>query len=237
MPAMVPMSMLESWKVKHRPSTAKNYRYELQIILTALHSAGAPAILLRRLPRPTARGVTASPEELVKLFRDPPAWLRLYMLLYFQCGLRSSETLEVTPRNWNRENGTVTIRVKGGRTRAVRISDDVAMMLHTAGDPDPDTPFLWTIRGRPLTLGGLRRAWERHKAKTGVNPNLTAHDLRRTSATIIYTGTKDLRAAQELLGHKNLTSVLAYLAPLHPDDARKYQELLQFHHFKSEVKQ
>jgi len=70
-----------------------------------------------------------------------------------------------------------------------------------------------------------------------VNDELTAHDLRRTAATILYGATKDLRVPQQLLGHKNLSSTLEYLAPLAPDEARRYAELLRFDKFKSEVKQ
>lgn len=233
----MPNALLARWRKDKRPSTAKNYRHELVIILRAVAEHGGPRIELPPLPKPPQRGVTASPDELAKLLKDPPAWLRLFILLYFQCGLRRAEALHVTPRNWNREQSTVTVPVKGGRTRTVTISPDVEALLISAGDPDPDQPFLWTLRGKRLTFGGLTRAWEKHKKKCGVNPALNAHDLRRTAATILYTATKDLRTAQELLGHKNLASTLAYLAPLHPDEARKYAELLRFQHFKSEVKQ
>ena len=66
---------------------------------------------------------------------------------------------------------------------------------------------------------------------------MNAHDLRRSAATILYMATKDLRVPQQLLGHKNLASTLAYLAPMAPDEARRYQELLRFDHFHTEVKQ
>jgi integrase len=233
----MPNAMLAGWRKDKRPSTAKNYRHELAIILRAIAEQGGPQIELPKLPRPHQRGVTASVDELAKLLKEPAAWLRLFILLYFQCGLRRAEALRVTPRSWNREAQTVTVAVKGGGTRTVHISPDVEALLVSAGNPDQDQPYLWALRGKRLTFGGLTRAWEKHKKKCGVNPNLNAHDLRRTAATILYTATKDLRTAQELLGHKNLQSTLHYLAPLHPDDARKYAELLRFQNFKSEVKQ
>ncbi|MBS1841308.1 MAG: tyrosine-type recombinase/integrase [Acidobacteria bacterium] len=229
--------MLARWRKELRPSTAKNYRHELAILLRAVAANGGPRIDLPKVPKPQQRGITATPEELARILKAPPAWLRLFILLYFQCGLRRAETLAVTPRNWNPENKTVTIPIKGGRTRTVHVSPDVEALIVSTGNPDPDTPYLWALRGRPLRYDAITKAWEKHKKACGVNPLVNAHDLRRTAATILYTATKDLRTAQELLGHKNLQSTLSYLAPLHPDDARKYSELLRFQNFHSEVKQ
>lgn len=237
MTPMMPLALLARWRKAKRASTTRSYHYHLHILLAAIASAGGPHVQLPKPPTAHARAVTATTEELARILKEPPAWLRLYLLLYFQCGLRAAETLRVTPRNWNKDQTTVTIPIKGGRTRTLAITPDVEALLLSAGDPDPDTPYIWALRGKNLTLGSLSRAWERHKKKCSVNPAVTSHDLRRTAATIIYHTTHDLRAAQELLGHKNLTSTLSYLAPLHPDDARKYAQLLRFDHFKSEIKQ
>jgi len=192
-----------------------------------------------RLPKAPQeqRAVTASVDELARILKEPQPWLRLYILLYFQCGIRRAETLRVTPRTWNREEHTVTIQTKGGKTQTLHISEDVEALFASAGNPDPDTPFIHVLRGRPLTGSSLNHAWQAHRKKSGIRSEVHTHDLRRTAATIVYTATKDLRAAQQLLGHQNLTSTLRYLAPMHPDDARKYSELLRFEHFKSEVKQ
>ena len=160
------------------------------------------------------------------------------MLLYFQCGLRASEALAITPRNWNRETHTVTIRVKGGRLRTAELTPDTEALLNACGEnSDPDQSAVATLHGGPITKNGVNAAWKRHREKCGINPKLTAHDLRRTAATILYTATHDLRVAQQLLGHKNLSSTLHYIAPMAPNEARKYSELLRFEHFKSEVKQ
>jgi integrase len=229
-------SLVDRWKKIHRPNTARTYRAELKQILHALEPFGAPSITLPKTPW-RQRTVTATGDELHRILRDPPAWMRLYLLLYFQCGLRHAETLRVTPRAWNPAQHTITVTIKGGRQRTVALTPDVEALLTAAGEPDPDTSFIAALRGHHMSDSGLRNAWTRHRARCGINPQVTAHDLRRTAATIVYTATKDLRTAQELLGHTNLSSTLSYLAPLHPDDARKYAELLRFEHFKSEVKQ
>jgi integrase len=230
-------ALVSRWRTKHRQSTAANYTHQLKRLLRVLETFGAPRIELPRVPRPKQRAVTASLEEMARILKEPPAFLRLFILLYFQCGLRFSETLRVTPQTWDRTTHTVTVQVKGKHDRITPVTADVEALFISAGDPDPSMPYIWALRGKTLSHGELHRVWRAHKAKSGVNPAVTAHDLRRTAASIIYASTHDLRAAQALLGHHHLTSTLSYLAPLAPEEARKYQELLRFEHFKSEVKQ
>ena len=230
-------ALVGAWKTRYAKSTAYGYRNKLKHLLAAMVPFGLTPMKPAKLPPPKARAVTATHNELVRLLSDPPPWLRLFILLYLQCGLRRAEALAVTPRTWNREQHTVTIPVKGGDTRTAELTEDVEVLLLAAGDPPADTSFLTALKGRPVTEHVLRAAWQGHRRKHGVSDTVHAHDLRRTAATILYNGTKDLRIAQQLLGHKNLSSTLHYLAPMAPDEARKYQELLRFSHFKSEVKQ
>jgi integrase len=184
-----------------------------------------------KVPRPQARAVTATPDELARLFANPPAFLKLYMLLYLQCGLRSAETLEITPSAWRQETHTALITVKGGRLRTVELTPDVEQLLATTTDADPDQPAICILHGKPIQKAGLQHAFRRHADRCQVNRDITPHDLRRTAATILHAATKDLRVPQQLLGHKDLSSTLAYIAPLAPDEARQYTHLLRFGHF------
>jgi integrase len=190
------------------------------------------------VPPPQQRGTVASGDELIALMANPQPFLRLYMLLYFQCGLRSSEALAVTPRSWNTENHTVTIPVKGKRVRTAEVTPEVESLFIAANAPQTeDRSFIELLRGRKVTQSAIRQAWERHRRDSGVSEEVTAHDLRRTAATILYNITKDLRVPQQLLGHQNLNSTLRYIAPMAPDEARRYAALLQFGHFKGGEKQ
>lgn len=169
---------------------------------------------------------------------NPQPFLRLYMLLYFQCGLRASEALAVTPRSWNPEQHTVSIPVKGKKTRTAEVTPEVETLFDAAhGDATETRSFIELLRGKPVTQNSMRQAWEKHRKKCRISEQVTAHDLRRTAATILYTATKDLRVPQQLLGHQNLASTLRYIAPMAPDEARRYAELLRFDKFHSEVKQ
>jgi len=231
-------ALVYEWRKKYSQNYAYNRRQALRLLIRNLQAFGAPTIDVPKVPYPSNRAVTATGDELARLLQSPPTWLRLFILLYLQCGLRRSEALAVTPRSWKQEEHTVTVKVKGGRIRTAQVTDDVEALFQAAGnDPEPETPFIWLLHGRPITHEGIRRAWRKHRDACGVSDNVTAHDLRRTAATILYTVTKDLRIPQQLLGHKSITSTLKYLAPMTPDEARKYHELLRFDKFHSEVKQ
>jgi integrase len=230
-------ALVGAWKTRYSKGTAYGYRNKLRSLLAAMVPYGLQTMKPPKLPPPPARAITATHNELVRLLSDPAPWLRLFILLYLQCGLRRAETLRVTPRTWNREQHTATIPVKGGETRTLLLTPDVELLLDAAGDPPPDTSFISALYGKEVGFSTIRSAWKRHRTKHHVAENVTAHDLRRTAATIVMNATHDLRAAQQLLGHKNLSSTVHYIAPLEPAEARKYQQLLHFEHFKSEVKQ
>ncbi len=232
-------ALLANWLKSHKRSTAYAKRLQLQRLLRLLEEIGAPHIKLAKIAKPEARATVATPTELASLFATPAPWLRLFMLLYLQCGLRRAETLRVTLRSWNRDKHQVTVATKGHRTRVAEITEDVEALLAAIdqANTDPDMPCIHALHGKPITAHGINKAWARHRTNSGISGNLIPHDLRRTAANIVYSSTHDLRAPQQLLGHKNLASTLEYLTPLHPDEARKYAELLRFDKFKSPVKQ
>jgi len=231
-------ALVAEWRKKYSANYTYNRRMQLQKLLAQLAAFGAPPIKPPKVPYPAPRAVTMKAEELARLLVSPPPHLRLFILLYLQCGLRASEAAAVTPRTWNPEQHTVTVKVKGGRTRTAEVTADVENLFRAVSpEADQDTPFLQLLAGHKLTMNAIRKAWQKHRDACGIPRTVTAHDLRRSAATILYHATKDLRVPQQLLGHKNLASTLAYLAPMAPDEARRYVELLRFDHFHSEVKQ
>ena len=230
---------MAEWKKRLRKSTLALYRHNLQRLLETLATFGAPTIRAPKVPYGPQRAITATTEELARLLHSPEPFMRLYLLLYFQAGLRHHEMLRVTPRTWNPEQHTITIEIKGGKTRTAQLTADIERLFEAAKpwEGREDQSFVSLLHGRPIGDNSLRNAWQRHRNQCGVNITVTAHDLRRTAASIVYAATKDLRDAQQLLGHQNLSSTLKYIAPLAPNEARRYAELLRFDHFHSEVKQ
>lgn len=62
-----------------------------------------------------------------------------------------------------------------------------------------------------MDANSLRKLFANLRRKLGIRRKLTAHDLRRTTATRIYDATRDVRLVQALLGHGDLGSTLWYL--------------------------
>jgi integrase len=229
--------VLDTWKGKLAPGTIHEYAKRYRYILRFLNEHGAPAIRIPRLRRPPARAVVATADELHKLLSTAKPHLRLFMLLYLQCGLRFSEAMAVTPAVWNPATHTVTVPTKTGETRTAEVTEEAEKLLAVARKGDAYESAILTLYGKKVEHQQIRDHWNRHRLTCGVNPELTAHDLRRTAATILYGETKDLRIPMQLLGHKNLASTLAYIAPFAPDEARRYAPILSFDKFNKEAKQ
>jgi len=87
--------------------------------------------------------------------------------------------------------------------------------------------YLFPSRLKPSThittrqYARLVKNWVR---MIGLNPAIYGtHSMRRTKATLIYKRTKNLRAVQLLLGHKNIESTVRYLG-VEVDDALEMSE-------------
>jgi integrase/recombinase XerC len=64
--------------------------------------------------------------------------------------------------------------------------------------------------GRRLTTRSIGRMLLKHLQTAGLQTITTPHTLRHTFATHLLDGGADLRAVQEMLGHKSLTTTQIY---------------------------
>jgi integrase len=90
----------------------------------------------------------------------------------------------------------------------------------------PDQFLFPNRRQRPPHLSTRQYAWivKRWAGTIGLDPHdYGAHSMRRTKATLIYRRTKNLRAAQLLLGHTKLESTVRSLG-IEVDDALEMAE-------------
>lgn len=232
-------ALLADWKAKLSASTVYNRRITLKRLLRALQTYGAPdcETLLPKVKRPEARPTVATPQQLRDLLQAAPTWLRMFILLTWQMGLRFSEAMRVTPASHNAEKQTVTILRKGGSVKTLPTTPDVETMIAAAGDTggSETSPYVSILRGRKTPTATIRSAWWNLLKRTGIQ-NLHPHDLRRTVLTALYAVSHDLRATQQYAGHTRMESTLAYLAPLSEEKIREYQQLLVFRNFHTEVK-
>jgi integrase/recombinase XerC len=177
-----------------------------------------PAEQVARPRRPTslphALPQRAVSEILARADGDDPLTLRDRALLevLYATGLRVSEVSAMTVGD---VEGADRVRVvgKGGTERVVPLGvpaqDAVAAYLRSAraklASADSGDTLWLGLRGGPLGPRGVRRV-VRQRAAT------FPHALRHSFATHLLEGGADLRAVQEMLGHRELGTTQLYTA-------------------------
>lgn len=239
---MLVNALIAEWRQHLSACTVYNRRITVKKLLQLLQVHGAPdcATLLPRIKRPEARPTIATPAQLAQLVRLAPTWLRMFITLTWQMGLRFSEAMRVTPASHNPDNPqgpTVSIVRKGGKVHTLPTTPDVENLIAAAGDTtgQENTPYISILRGRATPTATIRSAWWNLLKRAGIT-DLHPHDLRRTVITAVWRATHDVRAAQQYAGHENLASTAGYLAPLSEGQLREVQQLLNFATFHSQVK-
>ncbi len=152
--------------------------------------------------------------------------------LIYSCGLRITETVQIQVGDYLKEEQLLRVVGKGDVQRLVPVGEVAEELLS-----------LYLKSSRPVLLGhkrssflflgrrgnGLTRqlVWKRFKAycaQTGVEAKV--HTLRHSFASHLLRGGADLRAVQELLGHKDIRTTQIYL---HSESEDLYQAYREYH--------
>ncbi|MDO5536786.1 MAG: tyrosine recombinase XerC [Desulfovibrionaceae bacterium] len=161
-------------------------------------------------PVTRARGTTDD-QARAMLLRDAA----LAELLYGS-GLRITEALDLQAGEVHPEDGYVRVMGKGGRERLAPLSDTcVDALSEWLKYRDclalPGEPALFTgARGSRLDRRQARRIIESLCRRAGLSRTVSPHVLRHSFATHLLDAGADLRAVQELLGHKRLSTTQRY---------------------------
>ena len=184
-------------------------------LLRHLETFGAPRLdKLITTRRPGPRTQTLTSAESTALLAKAPIHMRLFVLLCSHLALRFSEAYELTPGDHDPERHTIRVRVKGGKTRTLPVDAATEKLIDAARDTNPTARCIETLAGHSMCKEAVRATFRRTLKKAAITRDLRPHDLRRTTATLLYGLSKDLRAVQQVLGHDQLTSTLHYIAPL-----------------------
>lgn len=202
LPEIVGWLALPSWAPETRRSARASlttfYRWaHLSGLITADPAAGLPPV---RVPRGVPRPAPA--DILTVALTTAPDRVRLMILLAAFAGLRRAEIARVHTRDI--ADGILHVHGKGGRRRIIPLHPRITAEL---GDRKPG----WLFPGRDnghLSAGHVGRLLARH---LGGEP-WTAHTLRHRFASEAYSGSHDIRAVQELLGHANVATTMVYTA-------------------------
>lgn len=167
--------------------------------------------------KPAARRKNQSAEN-AKLI--PPRDRAILELLYAS-GLRVSELVGLTVGNVDRGGQMIRVLGKGRKERVVPYGAKAQeafeaywplrakFLEHQNTKVDPTAVFI-NHRGGRLTSKSVRVIVKTYARLANVNWNLHPHSLRHAFATHLLADGADLRAIQELLGHKSLSTTQRY---------------------------
>ena len=135
--------------------------------------------------------------------------------LLYSSGLRVSELVGINLNDIDLKNLTVKVLGKGNKERIVPVGSKAAGALgeylreRLGMNPGGDHLFVNT-RGDRLNVRSVDRIIRKYALLAGIPKNVSPHVLRHTFATHLLGGGADLRAIQEMLGHKSLSTTQRY---------------------------
>jgi site-specific recombinase XerD len=174
-------------------------------------------------------------EQLVRLVNQPDTSTaqglrdRAILELLFSTGLRVSELNKLNRNQIDFDTREIGVIGKGSRPRLVFISDHSAHWLssYLRYREDHYKPLFVRYSGKRasakqgeegvrLTTRSIQRIVEKYVRKAKLPIKITPHGLRHTFATDLLTAGADLRAIQEMLGHKNISTTQIYTHVTNP---------------------
>jgi integrase/recombinase XerD len=145
---------------------------------------------------------------------------RALLELWYATGCRITEIacLEASGIDW--QGSLVRVRGKGGRERLIpvhaealewarRYRDVRHQQLARAAEPDTGVFFL-NRRGKGFQRQGIWKIVKKYAKRAGIGRNIWPHMIRHSFATHILQGGADLRAVQELMGHRSIAATEVY---------------------------
>lgn len=154
----------------------------------------------------------------------------------YSCGLRVSELTALRMSNLYADVGFVRVIGKGNKERLVPIGGEavkqiklykehVRVHLPVIKKGCEDILFL-NRRGGQLSRVMVFTILKNLVVKSGISKNVHPHTLRHSFATHLVEAGADLRAVQEMLGHKSITTTEIYT---HLDRSYLRQTLEKYH--------
>ena len=189
------------------------------------HATGAARGALPRVSLPQTLPASISESALNSLLDDlagtigPEDARALRGLAAVEClygaGLRVGELAGLTRSRLDESRRLVRVLGKGSRERVVPLSRRAVAALHRywsalGREPGGSEPLLPGRGGRGVTARTLERDVTSILSRLGPSGATHAHALRHSFATHLLDRGADLRAVQELLGHRNLATTQIY---------------------------
>jgi site-specific recombinase XerD len=177
-----------------------------------------PANPAREVERPKFKKRPSNflhPAEVKALLAVPtPENERTALAIFLDSMLRVSELCQANVHDLAGDMLRVT--VKGGQTRDVPLSPDVADQvrgyLASRGELSPLSPLVANSRGQRWSRQGLSARVGKIARQAGVTRfRVGAHSLRHTAASLALASGVDVLSVSKLLGHADLKTTTSYL--------------------------
>lgn len=177
-----------------------------------------------RLPRRLPRALTA--DEIRRLLETAEAeakgsgfescLMHFVVVALFATGLRIGELTSTALGDVDATTGTIRVRGKGNRERAVYLPQGHAaktltryLRARTRLAPT-QAHLLISGSGAPATPQAIRRLLAALAERAGITRRVTPHMLRHTAATQLIEAGVDIRFVQKLLGHASIATTQIY---------------------------
>ena len=161
---------------------------------------------------------------------------RAMLEFWYATGCRVSELTGLQSDGIDFKEQVAKIKGKGSRERLVPLTPDAVswcqkyqavrhQWLQTSGEGETDSFFI-ARNGKPLSRQSMWKLVKRYAEKAGIPRKVWPHMIRHSVATHVLAGGADLRAVQELLGHRSISTTEIY-THLDPENLKNIQ--LKFH--------
>jgi len=134
----------------------------------------------------------------------------------YSTGMRVGELVGLDLEDIDPLAEVVRVRGKGRRERLAPLGSFAVRALNryldarAGADVKDDRAVFVNRHGRRLSARSVRRKLAKYLAEAGLDPAVSPHTLRHSFATHMLERGADLRAVQELLGHRSLSTTQIY---------------------------
>ncbi len=133
-------------------------------------------------------------------------------------GIRVSELVGINMQHVDEPGQALIVSGKGRRERIVplgthalrAIADWITTRRRHGHELLADQPLFINRHGTRLSTRSVRRKVSKYLDQAGLDPGISPHTLRHSFATHLLDNGADLRAVQELLGHRSLSTTQVY---------------------------
>lgn len=188
-------------------------------------------------PLPTVLSIAEIDQMMAAIDHSKPEGQRNRAMLetMYSCGLRVSELVSLSISGLFLDIDFIRVTGKGNKERLVPIGAVAVQQIklyreHIRNHVEVKEKFTDVLflnrRGAPLSRVMIFMIIKDLAAKAGIKKNIHPHTFRHSFATHLVEAGADLRAVQEMMGHKSITTTEIYT---HLDKGYLRNTLEQFH--------